>query len=1157
VSESITFSEGKFNSIFPFYILLDHHLNIESRGDSLEKIIPGIVGKHFSDFFEIMRPHLEVINYDSVASLQKQMVVIKCQVGNRVTLRGQLEVLDDSQKILFIGSPWFNSMEMVKENHLNIHDFAYHDPMIDLLHVLKTQEITNEDLKELLKRVNHQKNELKKATEEIQNIALFPMENPDPLIRMDFEGNVLTLNPVAEKLTEFVFRDQLYSGTEFWKKIAHETDVNVQRSIVEVKSGDKYYSFVIRPIPENDYFNVYGRDISSQKQKEEQLRVLSSIAAENTHGVVIADKKGKIEWVNRSFEDITGFKLEEIIGQKPGKILQGKDTDPQTVTYLKNQIYRGEPFDCEILNYHKSGRPYWLRIQGQALKDKNGNIQKYFAIEEDITHKKETEEKLKEFEDRFRIALEKIGDNLWEYDYRTDKTVFSNPDNIFISSPEKQSPESNTKLWWDCVHKDDKPQLEENSQKYNRGEIGHHSLQYRMNSLDGKERWVLDRGVVIEKDENGMPLKIIGTHTDITAQKTAEQALKIKEEKYRNIIDNINLGLVEVDLNEKIMYVNNRFCDMSGYDLAELEGQDITKIFGYKDNLETITTKKSLRKQGISDAYELEVKNKQGETKWWLISGAPNYNDKGDLIGSTGIHLDITEQKFLENELISAKNAAEASASAKEIFLANMSHEIRTPMNAIIGMSNQLAKTPLGKDQQFYLETIHSAADSLLIIINDILDLSKVEAGMVTLENIPFQPEELLKRVMSVMKLKAEEKGLKFTNSFYDNNISGVLIGDPHRINQVMLNLISNAIKFTEKGQVDIIFDLIKEIDNEQTIRISIIDTGIGMKDNFIENLFQKFTQEDISTTRTYGGTGLGMSICKELIELMGGTIDIKSKKGIGTTVSFGLKLQKGDMEDITPKSTQILNTDIIKDKKFLIVDDNQMNQLVASAILSNYGAHIQTAFNGKEAVAKIRQESFDVVFMDIQMPEMDGIEATGIIRAEISKELPIIALTAYAIQGDKEKFMAAGMNGYLSKPFEEAELLMVVNQNLKASPVNTDPTPEYAVEEKDLYDLSQLKLIAQGNKNFIHQMITLFIEQSTKSVAEINTAYANQDFETVSKVAHRLKPSLDNMGISSLKTTIRSIEQSATTLQTSDELEQMISALETTIKLVIQQLKK
>jgi PAS domain S-box-containing protein len=473
---------------------------------------------------------------------------------------------------------------------------------------------------------------------------------------------------------------------------------------------------------------------------------------------------------------------------------------------------------------------------------------------------------------------------------------------------------------------------------------------------------------------------------------------------------------------------------MCGYSLEELIGKKASILFAKGKNQEYIESKNEMRKNGISDAYELCLQIKSGEVKWWLISGAPRYNDEGDLVGSIGIHLDITQQKLQELELIDAREQAESSVNAKQTFLANMSHEIRTPMNAILGMTNQLGKTNLNKDQHFYLNTIHSAADNLLIIINDILDLSKIDAGKLTLENIGFEPKTVISRVMQVMVHRAEEKGLNFINSFCDARLSPILLGDPYRLNQVLLNLVSNAIKFTHKGDVDISCRVLADFPAKQTVQVTVADTGIGMDESFAKNLFDKFSQEDSSIMRKYGGTGLGMSISKELIDLMGGKINVTSKKGEGTSISIIIDFGKGTIDDMPFKEIVETDTSLLKGKKILITDDNEMNQLVAATILLNYGAEITEAFNGAEAVEKIRETSFDIVLMDIQMPVMDGFEATKIIRESISKTLPIIALTANAINGDDQKCIAAGMNDYLSKPFEEAQLLNIISKWLEKS---------------------------------------------------------------------------------------------------------------------------
>lgn len=1276
----VKFKDSQFNRIFPFYILINPELVVTSIGKTLEKIFPGTKGKIFFDNFLIKRPILVSTDFQSVLSVTNQMLIIELLNTQHTILRGQIELLPDTGDLLFIGSPWFSSMEQVIGNKLNISDFALHDPLIDLLHVLKTQEITNEDLKHLLNKVNIQKKELKAAAQEIQDIALFPMQNPDPLIRIDVDGNVLKENPTAENFTEFTFNKVKYNKKEFWREIAKLLDAKAEREVIEADFNNKTYSFVIKPLLQFGYYNIYGRDISKQKKDEEQIKrlallastnvngvlftdekarifyvnegylkltgfdfqdvsgktptsagkhiltdkkemyrmarafsegksfnielvhsrkdgtwfwsrckgqptfndagqviqyfamieditlekereiqlnILSSLAAENTNGVVISNKEGKIEWANKSFERITGYTLDELKGTKPGKYLQGKDTNQETINYLRKQIHAGEPFVCEILNYHKTGRPYWLRIQGQALKDKDGNVIKYFAIEEDITKEKETQQKLKEFESRFRIALEKIGDNVWEYDFVTDKTVFSNPKNNFIGYTTGESTENNIK-WWESVHKDDLHLLIENDRKCRNGETDFHVLEYRMVQNDGSIRWVLDRGVVIEKDKDGKPLKIIGTHADVTDKKNAEEALRRKEEKYRNIIANINLGLLEVDNDERIQYANQRFCEMCGYELEELLGKKASAMFVRNESIEVVKHKNELRKKNIADAYEVSVSNKKGEHKWWLISGAPNYNDEGELIGSIGIHLDITDHKKLELDLIEAKNNAEASARAKETFLANMSHEIRTPMNAIIGMSNQLAKSNLGKEQQFYLHTIQSASDNLLIIINDILDLSKIEAGKLALEYIGFESHKIIEDAMQVMMYKAQEKGISFTNSIFDSKLSPVFIGDPYRLNQVLLNLISNSIKFTDKGGVDIICELLEDKVASQHVKVTVKDTGIGMDESFVNQMFDKFSQEYKSGSRKFGGTGLGMSISKDLVELMGGEIKVNSKKGVGTSISITLELTKGDNTNLFKKDTIQLTNDFLKGKIIIVADDNDHNRLVASLILQNYGAEIIEAYNGEETLSPANYA--DLILMDIQMPVLNGYEATKILR-ERGNTIPVIALTANAIKGENEICIAAGMNDYISKPFDEENFLKTIarwllsDSKVKITEIETAANVQESNEP--LYDLSYLKSMSRGNESFILKMVNLFCEQTPPLIEEMKGAYLANDLEKMGALAHKIKPTFDNFNILLLKQDIRTIENAGKEKIELPDLKELLEKIDKTVTQVIHQIKQ
>ncbi len=836
-------------------------------------------------------------------------------------------------------------------------------------------------------------------------------------------------------------------------------------------------------------------------------------------------------------------------------MMQGPATNQKTVQYLGQQLVAGKPFNCEILNYSKSGEEYWIRIQGQSIRNSKGEVTGYFAMEQDITREKEDEEKLKEYESRFRRAFEKIGDNVWEHDFSTGKTYFSNTKSHLLGYGLDEF-KSNANLWWDRTYADDRILLEQNDEKYKRGEIDHHILEYRIVHRDGTIRWVMDRGMVIELGREGKPSKIIGTHTDITERKLAEELLQREEQKYRSIIANMNLGLLEVDTEENVIFTNQSFCEMSGYDYEELIGKKASHIYKKEENIELIESKNEARKRGSLEAYEIAVKNKRGQLRWWLISGAPRFNDAGDLVGSIGIHLDITDQKQLEIDLIEARELAEESTRSKEIFLANMSHEIRTPMNAILGMANQLTKTNLDSKQLFYLDTINSASENLLVIINDILDLSKIEAGKLNLEKIGFEPKAVVGRAIQVLTHRAEEKGLIITNAHCDDQLSPVLIGDPYRLNQVLLNLLSNAIKFSEEGSIDISCMVVSDSETIQTVEVKVKDSGIGMDELFVKNLFEKFSQEDVSVTRQYGGTGLGMSICKDLIELMGGKINVESKKGKGTIVSFVVQFYKGSLKDLPFKESVTINNEILINKRILVVDDNNMNRLVAKTILNNYGATITEAANGKEAIDILLENNIDLVLMDIQMPVMGGMEATRIIRRDISKLLPVIALTANAIKGDNDKCIEGGMNAYLSKPFKEQDLLQVVSFWLGGFNNKDDDQKESVTMSEKMYDLTGLRVISRGNEAFVIKMVNMFIDQTPLHLADMKKRYNDNDYKGMAAVAHKIKPSIDNMGIVSLKEVIREIEKAGKTNTADDRIPGLLQTVVTDISKVVDALQ-
>ncbi len=616
---------------------------------------------------------------------------------------------------------------------------------------------------------------------------------------------------------------------------------------------------------------------------------------------------------------------------------------------------------------------------------------------------------------------------------------------------------------------------------------------------------------------------------DISERKINEEILKLQEEKYRNIIANMNLGLLEVDLEDTIIYANQSFCDMSAYSLAELKGKKAAELFVVEHHKQIISQKNELRKTHESDGYELEVKNKNGENRWWFVSGAPNYNDRGQLVGSIGIHLDISDHKLLEKELAKAKSIAEAAAKAKELFLANMSHEIRTPLNVIIGMIRQLTKESLTADQHFYINQSASSAKHLLTILNNVLDVAKIESGdMEILEN-GFSPSALLYNVHSIMYSQAIEKNLKFKlNASPD--LKPVLIGDDTRLRQVFINLVGNSIKFTQAGSIMLNAEVVSETDTHQTILFEVVDTGIGMSEEFITRIFDKFSQEQNESNRRYEGTGLGMTISNDLIRLMGGNLKVDSIKSVGTTFKFELNFRIGKPEQLVSNNQQI-QQNIFKSCKALLVEDNEMNRFIAIQSLDFLGFETTEAENGKIAIELASKNSYDIILMDIQMPVMDGVEATEYIREQLNLKTPIIALTANAFKHDIELYLNKGMNDFITKPYDEQDFFRKIDHVLslhkfKLGNTTNDQNKEEEMKTTNkLYNLMQLEQMSRGNNSFVTKMISIFINQTKENIAIMENGIATSNFDEVKRIAHKIRPSIGQMGILSLKNQARTIE--------------------------------
>ena len=922
--------------------------------------------------------------------------------------------------------------------------------------------------------------------------------------------------------------------------------INVLLSVTSIKNST------------NEIIGYLGiaRNITIQKLAETELKLSSeryrNIVENSTDIIYKINEKGYFTYVNQVAERITGFNQNELISKHFTELVKDSYKKEAIIFYNRQVKNKKSTSYYEFPISTKSGEVKWIG-QSVQLSQINTTDFELTALAIDITEKKKYELQLIDTNKRLELLktlINNTSDGI-QVSKENGQMVYVNKEASARLGIDRKQVSNYYVKDFEKIFKDPIAWNKHVTEVKTKGTLIIEGENF--NILTNNSFPVEVTVKFIEIDSVGY---IIATSREITERKRIEASIKLQKEKYQNIIANMNLGLLEVDANENIQFVNPGFEFISGYKENELIGKNAHKLFVSESHENLVKSKTKLRTQGKSDMYEVPVRNKKGELKWWMISGAPNYDEKGNITGSIGIHLDITDQKQLELDLELSKSKAEESSKAKEAFLANMSHEIRTPLNAIIGMIRELSKEKLSDVQETYVQNTSIASQHLLSVLNNILDISKIEAGELQLDLHHFDLQKILNDVKSIMLAKCGEKSL-FLKINHLENKNVFFIGDSSRFRQILLNLIGNAVKFTHSGGITVEYDVQDLHQGYQAVYISVNDTGVGMDESYLKNIFNKFSQEDSSTSRKYGGSGLGMSITKELIQLMNGSIEIKSKKNVGTTIYLKFLIPIGD-------STKLLKEDIIplsntsKLIEILLVEDNEFNRLVAGNTLNHFNCIVTEAVNGQEAINILKTgKKFDVILMDLQMPIMDGFESTTIIRNELKINTPIIALTANAFKSELEQCINLGMNDCVTKPFEEEKLINSIYKLTKfnVEAINTNQT--IVQNNEKLYNLHQLNIVSRDDHEYCKKMIGIFIEHTALSISQINESYLEKDLNAVYSVVHRIKPSIDLMGIESLKEPIRFIERNAKDLNDSEVLTKQINFLFMVLNKVINQLKE
>jgi PAS domain S-box-containing protein len=603
-----------------------------------------------------------------------------------------------------------------------------------------------------------------------------------------------------------------------------------------------------------------------------------------------------------------------------------------------------------------------------------------------------------------------------------------------------------------------------------------------------------------------------------------------------SVIVNANDAVIIATANQKIpeiMYVNLAFVEMSGYTETDVQKKGFGIFIGEETDREEVQRIANAFRDFESVKSELIFYRKNGTPYWVGISVVPLKDKHGKTTHFVSIQRDITERKEAEQALIEAREAAERARLAESQFLANMSHEIRTPMNAVIGMTHLLMDANPSSKQLEYINALKFSADSLMGIISDILDLSKIEAGKLDFEQKQFNLYELLNSLQRAFVFKVKQKDLDVVFTL-DEGVENDVVGDPTRLNQILTNLLGNSGKFTLKGEIGVRMSILENSGIRYMLKFEVYDTGIGIEEDKLDLVFENFKQANSQIHRKFGGTGLGLSIVKNLVELQGGKISVASEIDKGTTFTFILPFTNSGVhseisnleEDVM--GNQILDDSVLKKAKVLIAEDNLMNQKLISEIMKKWEVNFDLAVDGQEALDKLYEKTYDIVLMDVNMPRVSGYEAAERIRmdtANLNNKVPMIALTAAALQSEKQKVFDSGMNEFVSKPFVPANLkkvmiqllggVVIMEQEVKTIVKSVEKSDNgNSASRKVTVDLSYLKDFSGGDTSFIREMLGLFLSDAPNQIIMMKESLVEEDWDKLGKLGHRMKPNFQMLGM-------------------------------------------
>ncbi|MES2139849.1 MAG: PAS domain S-box protein [Bacteroidota bacterium] len=1008
--------------------------------------------------------------------------------------------------------------------------------------------IANEVVSQIVSR---KKNAEKDKLEKLFNLSidLICVAGTDGYFKKINPAFTLTLGWTIDELLakpffDFIHPDDITSTTNEIKKLGTgEKTIDFENRFI-TKNGDYLtISWVANPDETTGELFAIGRN-DSERIKSEQALLLSEekhrVFFENSQGLMCThDLKGDFFSINRAGAASIGYSVEEILHKNLFDLVP-IETKGLLQVYLDDIEKSG--FSKGLMKIiHKNGMlKTWM--YNNVISDRGDGNKFVIGTAVDITERILLEKELKESNSRFLKVFDKNPVIMAISNLKTAKIEYVNEAFLEIFGFTKEEVIGKTSVELNIVPAEEREKIVSLLKNQSRAR----SKEGMMTKKNGENFWVLISLEIIEINGDSF---ILSSINNIDERKKMEERISELAEFQNVILDGTDYSIITTSEPDGIIKSFNKGAEkMLGYAAEEMIGNTPDIIH---DNMEVIAKAKELTEElklkvepGVDvfhiksrlgnsiDVNEWTYIHKDGSRIPVELSISTLKSSKNEIVGYLGIAKNISESKKAKEAIIFAREKAEQAVIAKNSFLANMSHEIRTPMNAIIGFTDLLAQSTLDENQKECVGSVKLAGLNLLAIINDILDFSKIESGKIAIENVPFSLKDALKNIYNLLNVKAKEKNLEY-NFFLDAALPDFVVGDSVRLNQIMVNLIGNAIKFTEEGSITVSVKKIEEDDLNYKLKFIVQDTGIGIPADKTELIFDRFSQANTETTRKFGGTGLGLSIAKNLVELLGGEIKLKSELGKGSEFSFEISYQKVDKSVLEPLQKAFVIKKTIGPVKILLCEDNLLNQRLAGKILTKFGFDFEIAENGKIGLEKLKQGKFDLVLMDLQMPEMDGYQATIAIRNELKLPIPIVAMTAHSLVGEKEKCIEIGMNDYVGKPFTQDDLYNKICSNLIEKKQDSS-VPDKIIErvdsnkDSDLIDLNYLKELSDGNKEFEKEMIELFLNQVPVDVSALDVAFKSSDAFHVKSLSHKLKSSMSVVGLSGLASYLSFIEKNA-----------------------------